>query len=123
MGGRTGYPLNLVVGDLRKLSPEKKALGQAISNQKPEKIASSTLNMFQKSKKALSFLSASLDMHDIFQPDERKNVEPRHEQRSATRFWNDLKKKKHINTTPEIDYLIIKTATRVLRHKKKRGAK
>jgi len=53
MGGRKGYSLTEVVGDLRKVKSSQKELLQGIQDKDPKKVVRASAKLLAKSDKAL----------------------------------------------------------------------
>lgn len=119
MGGRKTYSARKVLGDLRQSTSERKRLSAAISEEDPKKISQATLDAFRKSDYAVDNLSKILDMADIFEEVEGKDIETKNVKQVVTDFWNKTKDERNIKTEAEIDRNLIESATKVL----KRGGK
>ena len=119
MGGRKTYSVRKVLGDLRQSIGERKKLSAAISEEDAKKITQATLDVFRKSDYAVDNLSKVLDMADIFEELEGKEIKPKETKQIVTDFWNKTKEDRNIKTGAEIDRNLIESATKIL----KRGGK
>lgn len=120
MGGRKSYPLRDVIGDLRQTKHERKELKEAIADKDPQRIAVTTLNVLRQSKDAVRNIANAIDMFSLFTETVNKRIKPEKIKEVATDYWNETKTKKRIESGPEIDRILIDSATKIL---KKRGRK
>ena len=120
MGGRKPSPLRNVVGNLAPIRNERAQLNNAIEKQDPKQIALSTLNLFRKSKYAISNLSNAIDMRGVFLHEKKRILKPKETKDFVREYWNKVKQKKKLSTIPEIDRILIDSASKIL---KRRGKK
>lgn len=59
MGGRKGYSLKNIVGDLRKVKTDQKQLLQSIKDKSPKKVVKASAQILSKSDKSLESLAYS----------------------------------------------------------------
>jgi len=116
MGGRKGYPLRKIVGDIRKIKEEKADLLDAIESKDVKKVASSSARMLAKSSDALEALAHGYLFIDSLKKDydklRKESVKAR--RLEISRRWARYRKEKGLDFDDTVNRDIIDTATRTL---------
>ena len=73
MGGRKGYSLKKIVGDVRKVKSDQKKLLEGIKNNDPKQVVSASARILAKSDQALDSLAHSF----LFASDIKKQEQER----------------------------------------------
>jgi len=116
MGGRKGYSLRKIVGDIRRVKGEKKDLLDAIEHNDVGKVVSSSAKMLGKSNNALEALTHSYLFIDSLKKDyDRLRRESVKERRlEISKRWAKYQKEKGIDFDDAINRDIVNNATRTL---------
>jgi len=120
MGGRKGYSLNKVVGDLRKIKKEKKELLEWIDEKNPSEVIKSTGKIIAKSDLALDSLATSLKFVDVIESEEKelqkKSIKTR--RKNLSKRWANFRKKEGKKFDPTINRKVVDSINRALGGKK-----
>jgi len=117
MGGRKGYSLKKIVGDVRKIRSSQKELLQGIKDNDPKKVVSSSARMLAKSDTALEPLAHSfLFVGGLKEKDYRRLGKERTKRRrkELAKKWASYRKEKGKKFDPATNRDIVDSATRVL---------
>jgi len=120
MGGRKGYSLKRVVGDVRKIKKEKKELLEWIDEKNPEEVIKSTGKIIAKSDLALDSLATSLKFVDEIEAEEKKLQEKstKARRKDLSKKWADFRKKEGKKFDFTINRKIVDSINRALEGKK-----
>src|SRR3989344_5935697 len=88
MGGRKGYSLKKVVGDVRKIKKEKKELLEWIDEKNPNEVIKTTGKIIAKSDKLLDSIATSIKFIETIKQEEKQLREE-----STKKRRKDLSKK------------------------------
>ena len=116
MGGRKGYSLKKIVGDIRKVKTEQKQLLSSIRENDPKKLVKASAKILAKSDNALESLVYSYLFVDSIKDDYQKlSAEGTKERRKElAKKWADFRKEKDKTFDPTTNRDIVDSATRVL---------
>jgi hypothetical protein len=120
MGGRKGYSLRRVVGDLRKVGGEKKRLLQGIKEHDVDKAVTASAKLLAGSDEALdSVVHAFLFVRSIDKKTRKQLSEKNTRERrlGLAEQWSSYRTKAGVHFSPEINRSVVDTATRALRRK------
>lgn len=120
MGGRKSARVERIVGKSKELTINKKDFVKSIKTEKPGKIAKSALSFISASNTAIKNLAKGIDFFDYIDKEEKKKPLNYQERKELTsKAWSKLKKSEKIDTPSEVDRILIDSATKVIRRKKK----
>lgn len=120
MGGRKPARVERIVGKSKDLSNNKKDFVNSIKTEKPEKIVKSALSFISSSDLAVKNLAKGLDFFDFIDKEEKKeHLDYQDRKELTSQAWSKLKKDNKIETTSEIDRILIESATKIIRRGKK----
>ncbi|MBU2503538.1 MAG: hypothetical protein KJ879_00590 [Nanoarchaeota archaeon] len=117
MGGRKGYSLKKIVGDIRKVKSNQKELLQGIKDNNPKKVVSASAGILAKSDTALESLAHSfLFVGSLKEKDfKRLNKESTKERRKQlAKKWASYRKEKGKKFDAATNRDIVDSATRTL---------
>jgi polynucleotide 5'-kinase involved in rRNA processing len=116
MGGRKGYSLKTIVGDIRKIRASKKKLLQGIKDKDPDKIVNASAKILSKSDKSLESLAYSYLFVGSIKKDYNKlRKESRKERRKdLAEKWASFRKEKGKKFDATTNRNVVDSATRVL---------
>lgn len=116
MGGRKGYSLKRIVGDIRKVKTEQKQLLDSIKSNQPENVVKASAKILAKSDNALESLAYSYLFVDSIKDDYKKlGAEGTKERRKElAKKWSDFRKEKGKKFDPSTNRDVVDSATRVL---------
>ena len=116
MGGRKGYSLKKIVGDLRTTIPEQRELLRGIEESNPKKVVKATAHILSKSDDALESLAYGFlfvdSIKDEYQKLQKKNVKAR--RKTLTKKWALFREKSGKKFSPETNRSVVDTTTKVL---------
>lgn len=117
MGGRKGYSLKKIVGDIRKVKPEQKLLLSGIKDNNPKKVVSASAKILAKSQQSLESLAHSFLFVGGINENEyaklhKENTKTR--RRELTKKWAAYRKEKAKKFDASTNRDIVDSATRVL---------
>jgi hypothetical protein len=120
MGGRKGYSLKKVVGDVRKIKKEKKELLEWIDEKNPNEVIKSTGKIIAKSDTILDSLATSLKFVDTIESEEKNlQKEPiKVRRKHLSKKWANFRKKEGKKFDPTINRKIVDSISRALEGKK-----
>ena len=120
MGGRKGYPLKRVVGDVRKIKKEKKELLEWIDEKNPKEVIKTTGKIIAKSDRLLDSLVMSIEFIDSIEPEEKKlRREPiKKRRRELSKKWASYRKKQDKKFDSNTNRQIVDSINRALGGKK-----
>ena len=95
MGGRKGYALKRVIGDVRTFKKEKKELLEWIDEKNPQEVVRATGKLIAKSEKLLDSITTSLKFVDLIEPEERqlKEESTKERRKDISKKWAEFRKK------------------------------
>jgi len=116
MGGRRGYSLKKVVGDLRKVKAPQKELLQGIQAKDPKKVVKASAKILAKSDKALESIGYSYLFVDSISSEYKKlrRERTKERRRELAKKWASFRKEKgkKFDTTTNRD--VVDSTTRIL---------
>lgn len=120
MGGRKGYPLQKIVGNVRRMKDEQKQLLEGIKENNPEKVVKASVGIISKSDKALESLVYSYLFVDSIKKDYRKlsKEDTKKRRKKLAKKWASYRKEKGKQFDPTTNREIVDSATRILGGKK-----
>ena len=121
MGGRRGYSLKKIVGDMRKVAHNKKELLQGIKENNPQKVVSESANILAKSDDVIESLAYSfLFVSSIKDKDTKKlrKEDTKERRKELAKRWADYRKTKKKRFDISTNRDIVDSATRILGSKK-----
>ena len=116
MGGRKGYSLKIIVGDMRKVKAEQKELLRGIENHDPKKVVQASAGILAKSDTSLESLAHSflfvggLDEKDYKKLSAQRTKERRKE---LAKKWASYRKEKGKKFDVATNRDVVDSATRV----------
>ena len=121
MGGRKGYSIKRVVGNLNKVRREKKALIQGIKAEDANMAVSSTARILAKSDEALDAIVHGYLFIRTIDPKTheqlaQKNMKER--RLGLSDKWSSYGKKANMHFSPTINRNVVDSATRAIERKK-----
>src|SRR3989344_8286895 len=95
MGGRKGYSLKRVVGDVRKIKKEKKELLEWIDEKNPTEVVKTTGKIIAKSDHLLDSLALSLKFVDTLEAEENnlRKESTKERRKNLSKKWAEFRKK------------------------------
>lgn len=116
MGGRRGYSLKAVLGDLKKVREEQKDLLVEIKNQDVKGVVKASAKMLAKSDKALDAIAQAYLFANSLEPveDDLKKKETKDRRREISKKWTDFRKEHDKKFDSVISRSIVDSATRIL---------
>lgn len=120
MGGRKGYPLRNVVGDIRKIKKEKKELLEWVDEENPKKVIKTTGRIIAKSDKLLESFATSIKFIDSIKDEEKKLKEESTKERrkDISKKWANFRKKQGKKFDTITNRKIVDSINRSLEDKK-----
>jgi hypothetical protein len=120
MGGRKGYSLKKVVGDVRKIIKEKKELLEWIDEKNPQEVVKTTGKIIAKSDNILDSIAASIKFVDTIESEEKYlQKEPTKERRkNLSKKWAEFRKGQGKKFDPIIIRKVVDSVNRALEGKK-----
>lgn len=109
------YPIKRVLGNLSSSKEERKKLKQALLDENYKDAASATIEAFKKSNFAVKNLSSVIDMFDVIDDINKKEIKEENLKKEISSQWIQLKKNKNLKTEKEIDRILVDSATKVLK--------
>lgn len=117
MGGRKGYSLNKIVGDLRKIRSNQKEILQGIRDNNPKKVVSSSARILAKSDTALESLAHSfLFVAGLKEKDYKRlsKESTKKRRKELAKKWASYRKEKGKKFDSATNRDVVDSATRVL---------
>ena len=117
MGGRRGYSLKKIVGDLRKIRADQQDLLKGIKENNPPKVISASAQILSKSDEALESLAHSfLFVDSIKEKDYKKLSQEKTKERrkELAKKWAAYRKEKGKTFDSSTNRDVVDTATRIL---------
>jgi len=123
MGGRRGRKIREVFGTGNVKT--KRRLSRAIREGDSNQMALSSFNLFFESKKTRSNFSNAVKLMSAIAKEavERKVVEKKASEKIASRVWTNIKSREGIETSRELDKVLVSSAAQVLRRRKRHEKK
>lgn len=121
MGGRRSYKVKHVVGTSRSIISEKRKLTSALKKKDPKEIAVSSAKLIAKSELSLKNLAMVTKLADFIGTSVAKKefLSYKERRKLASEAWTKIKKAEKIETTPEVDKIIVTSATKAIRRRRK----
>jgi len=116
MGGRKGYSLKVIVGDMRKVRSDQKQLLQGVKENDPKKIVDASAKILSKSDKALESLAYSYLFVDSIKDDYKKLSDEsiKERRKELSKRWAAFRKEKGKKFDSSTNRDVVDSATRVL---------
>jgi len=117
MGGRKGYSLKNIVGDLRKVKSEQKQLLQGIKSKSPHQVVSASASILAKSKTALESLADGFLFVGGLSKSEYKHLSrerTKGRRRELARRWASYRKEVRRKYDTTTNREVVNSTTRVL---------
>lgn len=116
MGGRKGYSLKKIVGDMRKARTEQKQLLAGVEENSPKKVVKASAGILSKSNKALDSLVYGYLFVDSIKQDYKKLSEEHTKERrkELAKKWAEFRKEKGKKFEFTESREVVDSATRVL---------
>jgi len=121
MGGRKGYSLGRIVGDLRKVGREKKKLLRGIKEHDIVKAVSASAELLARSDEALdSIVHGFLFIRSMDKKtwNELVQEDARERKLGLAEEWSNYRREVGVEFSPEVNRNVVDTATRSLRREK-----
>ncbi len=116
MGGRKGYSLKNVVGDLRKIKTDQKELLAGVQEKDPKKVVQASAKILAKSDKALESIGYSYLFVDSLS-DEYKELQKestKERRKELAKKWASFRKEKGKKFDSATNRDVVDSTTRVL---------
>ncbi len=109
MGGRKGYSLKKIVGDLRKIRKEQKELFESIDEEDPKKVVRASAKILAKSDKEINSLAYSLKFIRELEKEEKKlkKEKPKERRRKLSKKWVTFRKKEGKKFDPSTNRRVV----------------
>jgi len=117
MGGRKGYSLKRIVGDIRKIKSEQKKLLKGIEDNNPKKVVQASAGILAKSDASLESLAHSFLFVGGFKEKEYKKLsgqETKERRKELAKKWASYRREKGKKFDAFTNRDIVDSATRVL---------
>ena len=117
MGGRKGYSLKVIVGDLRKVKFDQKELIEGIKDKDPKKVVKASAKILAKSDMALDSLAhsflfvKSIEKKDC---DRLKKASRKSRRKEVAKKWASYRKEKGTKFDAATNRVVVDSAARVL---------
>lgn len=120
MGGRKGYSLSKVVGDLRKFKTPQRELSQGVKDKDPKVVVKATSTILAKSSKALESIGHSYLFIDSIsgEYDKLSNQGTKERRKQLSKKWAAYRKEKGKKFDSATNRDVVDTTTRVLGRQK-----
>ena len=120
MGGRKGYSLNKVVGDLRKVRGDQKELLEGIQDRNPKEVVTASARILAKSDKALESIGYGYIFIDGISDEYGKlrKESTKERRKELSRKWASFRKGKGKKFDSSTNRDVVDTVTRILGGKK-----
>ena len=120
MGGRKGYTLKRVVGDVRTIKKEKKELLEWIEEKNPKEVVKTTGKIIAKSDKLLDSIATSIKFIDTIESEEEhlKKKSTKERRKNLSKKWAEFRKKQGKKFDPIINRKVVDSFNRALEEKK-----
>jgi len=120
MGGRKGYSLSKVVGDLRKVKTLQKELLEGVKGKDPKVVAKATTKILAKSSKALESIGHAFLFVDSISDEYEKlgKRKTKARRKEVSKKWASYRKEKGKKFDPAINRDVVDSTTRALGRKK-----
>jgi|SRR3989344_9614504 len=120
MGGRKGYSLKKVVGDVRKIKKEKKELLEWIDEKNPAEVIKTTGKIIAKSDSLLDSIATSIRFISSIESEEKElRKEPTKQRRKElSKKWAEFRKKDGKKFDSTTNRKVVDSINRVLGDKK-----
>lgn len=120
MGGRKGYSLRKIVGDLRKVKKEQKELFEGIDEKDPKKVVRASAKILAKSDKEITSLVYSLKfIKNLEKEEERlKKEEIKERRKELSKRWAAFRKKEKEKFDPSTNRRVVDSINDVLEGEK-----
>lgn len=118
MGGRKGYSLKKIVGDIRKVKSNQKELLKGIKDNNPKQVVKSSARILAKSDTALESLAHSfLFVGSLKEKDYKKlsKQDTKDRRKELAKKWSSYRKEKGKKFDSATNRDVVDSATRVLR--------
>jgi hypothetical protein len=117
MGGRKGYSLKKLVGDIRKVKTEKKELLQGIEDNNPKKVVSASAGILAKSDNFLESLAHSFLFVSDLKEKEHKRLskqDTKQRRKELAKKWALYRREKGKKFDAATNRDVVDSATRIL---------
>lgn len=116
MGGRKGYSLKKIVGDMRKVKADQKTLLQGIKDKSPKKVVKASAKMLSKSNKSIESLAYSYLFVDSVKKhyDKLKKESLKGRRKDLAKKWASFRKEKGKKFDATTNRNVVDSASRVL---------
>ena len=120
LGGRKGYSLKRVVGDVRKIKKEKKELLEWIDEKNPTEVVKTTGKIIAKSDHLLDSLALSLKFVDTLEAEENnlRKESTKERRKNLSKKWAEFRKKEEKKFDPTVNRKVVDSINRALEDKK-----
>ena len=119
MGGRKGYTLKRVVGDVRTIKKEKKELLEWIEEKNPQEVVRTTGKIIAKSDKLLDSIASSIKFADVIESEEKQlqGESTKERRKELSKKWANFRKKEGKKFDPITNRKIVDSVNRALEGK------
>lgn len=117
MGGRKGYSLKKIVGDIRKVKSEQKELLKGIEDNNPKKVVQASAGILAKSDASLESLAHSFLFVGGLKENEYKKLSEqdiKERRKELAKKWSSYRKEKGKKFDALTNRDVVDSATRVL---------
>lgn len=117
MGGRKGYSLKRIVGDMRKVRSEQKELLKGIEDNNPKKVVQASAGILAKSDASLESLAHSFLFVSGIKEKEHKRLseqDTKERRKELAKKWASYRKEKGKKFDASTNRDVVDSATRVL---------
>lgn len=116
MGGRKGYSLKKVVGDLRKVRATQKELLQGVQDKDPKKVVKASAKILAKSDKALESIGYSYLFIDSLSKEYKdlQKESTKKRRKDLAKKWASFRKEKGKRFDSATNRDVVDSTTRVL---------
>jgi len=120
MGGRKGYTLKKVFGDVRTIKKEKKELLGWIEDKNPEEVVKATGKVIAKSDKLLDSIASSIKFAGAIESEEKQlqGESTKERRKELSKKWANFRKKEGKKFDPIINRKIVDSVNRALEGEK-----
>jgi hypothetical protein len=120
MGGRKGYDIKRVVGDVRKIKKEKKELLNFIDEKNPSEVTKVTGKIIAKSDLLLDSIVTSIKFVEIIESEEKqlKEISIKDRRKGLSKKWSDFRKKEGKRFDPIVNRKVVDSINRALEDRK-----
>jgi hypothetical protein len=116
MGGRKGYSLKNIVGDLRKVRATQKELLEGVQEEDPKKVVKASAKILAKSDKALESIGYSYLFIDSLSDEykELRKESTKERRKNLAKKWASFRKEKDKKFDAATNRDVVDSTTRVL---------